>query len=78
VINLKIEEKIEDILDKLRPFLINDGGNIEFLRYEDGIVYVRFLGACSNCHMLDITLTEGIEAALINEIPEVIKVINEP
>lgn len=78
VINMKIEEKIENILDKLRPFLINDGGNIEFLRYEKGIVYVRFLGACSNCRMLDVTLSEGIEAALTNEIPEVIKVVNEP
>lgn len=69
-------DKIIDIIDKLRPFLINDGGNIEFIKYEDNIVYIKMAGACANCHMLDLTLKEGIEDAIIEEVPEVKKVIN--
>lgn len=70
------EQKIIEIIDKLRPFLINDGGNIEFVKYEDEIVYVRMSGACSNCQMLDFTLKEGIECAIKEEVPEVKEVIN--
>ncbi len=69
------EEKIKDIIEKLRPFLINDGGNIEFVKYEDGIVYIKMLGACVNCQMLDFTLKDGIEATIINEVPEVKNVV---
>lgn len=70
------EDKIKEIIDKLRPFLINDGGNIEFVKYEDNIVYVKMTGACAMCGMLDLTLKEGIEAAIISEVPEVEQVIN--
>lgn len=70
------EEKIIEIIDTLRPFLINDGGNIEFVKYEDNIVYIKMLGACANCHMLDMTLKDGIEAAIQEEVPEVIEVVN--
>ena len=45
-------EIIIDIIDHLRPFLINDGGDIEFVKYENNIVYIKMMGACSNCHML--------------------------
>ena len=62
----KIEDKINEVLDKLRPFLINDGGNIEFVKYEDGICYISFQGACKS-----VTLNDGIKEALINEIPEI-------
>lgn len=72
----KQEKKIIEIIDKLRPFLINDGGNIEFVKYEDGYVYIKMMGACANCQMLDLTLKDGIEAAIINEVPEVLGVIN--
>lgn len=70
------EQKIKDIINKLRPFLINDGGNIEFIKYENDIVYVKMTGACSNCHMLDFTLKEGIECAIKEEVPSVKEVIN--
>lgn len=70
------KSKIIEIIDKLRPFLINDGGNIEFVKYEDGIVYIKMMGACANCQMLDLTLKDGIEAAIINEVPEVRAVVN--
>lgn len=69
-------EKIKEIIDKLRPFLINDGGNIEFIKYEDNIVYIRLMGACANCQMIDLTLKDGIAAAIMSEVPEVEDVIN--
>ena len=72
----KQEKKIIDIINKLRPFLINDGGNIEFIKYEDNYVYIKMMGACANCQMLDLTLKDGIESAIINEVPEVKGVIN--
>ena len=70
------KEKIISIIDKLRPFLINDGGNIEFIKYEDNIVYIRLLGACVNCGMMDLTLKDGIELAIMDEVPEVKGVVN--
>lgn len=72
----KNEEKIIEIIDKLRPFLISDGGNIEYIKYEDNIVYIKMMGACANCQMLDFTLKDSIESAIISEIPEVKEVIN--
>lgn len=70
------EEKIIEIINRLRPFLVNDGGNIEFIKYENNIVYVKITGACSHCNMLDITLKDGIEASIKEEVPEVIEVVN--
>ena len=72
----EIESKINETIEKIRPFLISDGGNIEFIKFEDGVVYVKMMGHCSNCPMLDVTLKESIEFALINEIPDVIEVRN--
>ena len=74
---MKIENKINEVLNKIRPYLANDGGDVEFKRYENGIAYVKLTGACSNCPLADHTLESGIEQALINEIPEIIKVVNE-
>ena len=69
-------EKIKNVIEKIRPFLISDGGNLEFVKYENNIVYVKLLGACAECGMLDITLIDGIEQLIINEVPEVKEVIN--
>ena len=74
--NAQIIAKINSILNELRPFLINDGGDIEFIKFEDGIVYIKMSGACADCQMLDLTLKDGIETALKDEIPEVESVIN--
>lgn len=77
VIEMKeTEEKIIKIIDDLRPFLMYEGGNIEFIKYEDDIVYIKMLGACSNCEMLDLTLKDGIESTLKEEIPSIKEVIN--
>lgn len=70
------EQKIINIINKLRPFLISDGGNIEFVKYEDDIVYIKMTGACSNCQMLDFTLKEGIECAIKEEVASVKEVVN--
>lgn len=72
----EIESKIIVLIDKLKPFLISDGGNLEFVKYEDNVVYVRLLGACKDCDMMDVTLKEGIEEIIISEIPEVKEVRN--
>lgn len=68
--------RLRELIDKLRPFLISDGGNLEFVKYEDNIVYIRLLGACKDCDMMDITLKEGIEEIIISELPEVKEVRN--
>lgn len=70
------ESKIISTIDKIRPFLVNDGGNLEYIKYEDNIVYVKLSGACEDCPMMDITLKEGIESLIVNEIPEVKEVRN--
>ena len=72
-----IVKKIKEVIDKLRPYLQNDGGDIQFKRFENGVVYVKLVGACSNCPMATMTLQDGIENALINEVPEVINVVGE-
>lgn len=74
--NNDIELRIKAIIDKVRPFLISDGGNLEFVKYEDNIVYVKLTGACQDCPMLDVTLKDGIEELITNEIPEVKEVKN--
>lgn len=72
----QIENKIISLIERLKPFLINDGGNLEFVKYEDNIVYVRLLGACRDCPMIDVTLKDGIEEIIVSEIPEVKEVRN--
>lgn len=71
---MNTEEKIKEIINKIKPILQNDGGNIEFVKYKDNTVYVSISGVCMHCHMLDYTL-EGIENAILEEIPEVKNVV---
>lgn len=70
-----MEAKIKEVINTIKPFLINDGGDIEFIKYEDHIVYIKMMGACANCGMLDFTVKEVIETSIKEEIPEVIGVI---
>lgn len=76
VIEMNTEEKIKEIINKLRPYLIGDGGDIEFVKYEDGIVYIKMLGACAGCALIDYTLKDGVEMAIKEEVPEVKEVVN--
>lgn len=71
-----IEQKIKNTIEKIRPFLINDGGDIEFIKYEENIVYIKLKGACESCPMMDITIKDGIEQLLVNEISEIKEVRN--
>lgn len=67
-----IEQQINDVLQQLRPYLQRDGGDVEFVAFKDGVVSVRLLGACVGCGVSDVTLYQGIEMALIEEVPGVI------
>ena len=67
-------ELIKATLDKVRPFINRDGGDVEFVDFIDGVVYVNMKGACEDCMMIDSTLSDGIEIILQEEIPGVIAV----
>lgn len=71
---MKVENEIKEVLEKIRPFLINDGGDVEFIKFKDGVAYVKMLGTCSNCIYSDLTIQETIETILTSEIPEVLEV----
>ena len=71
-----IEEQIKNVIHKLRPYLQRDGGDIEYVDFKDGIVYVRMLGACAGCTMIDDTLKDGVEQILMEEGPGVLEVQN--
>ncbi|MFA8437421.1 NifU family protein [Pueribacillus sp. YX66] len=66
-----MHEQVQEVLDKLRPFLLRDGGDVELVDVEDGIVKVRLMGACGSCPSSTITLKAGIERALLEEVPGV-------
>ena len=66
-----MREEVEEILESLRPMLIQDGGNIELVDIEDGVVKVRLVGACVSCSSSLMTLKMGIEKALKKAIPMV-------
>lgn len=66
-----MKEKVMEVLDKIRPALQADGGNVELVDIEEGVVKVRLQGACVGCPMAQITLKQGIERFLKKEIPEV-------
>ena len=70
-----IEEQIKDALESIRPFIIMDGGDIEFIKYEDKIVYIKFVGACANCLYSDDTLENGIFETIKEAVPEIDRVI---
>lgn len=70
------ERKIIEMLEKIRPYLNNDGGDVEFVKFEDGVCYVKLKGACAGCIFADMTIQNTVEEMLVSEIPEVIKVLN--
>ncbi|UCD72522.1 MAG: NifU family protein [Candidatus Bathyarchaeota archaeon] len=69
-----MKERLEKALEELRPHLQADGGDVELVDYENGIVKVRLKGACAGCPMSQMTLQWGVERFLKGKIPEVIKV----
>jgi len=72
-----VKEKVQKIIDEIRPALQADGGNIELIEVgEDGVVKVRLMGACGSCPMSQLTLNRGVEARLKAKIPEVKEVVS--
>lgn len=79
IASVSLDEKIEQIksvLESLRPAIINDGGDIHFVRFENGTVFVRLHGACVSCPISFITLKMGIEAQLKEKVPGVESVLS--
>jgi len=71
-----MREKIEQALDKIRPMLTADGGNVELIDVtSDGVVKLKLTGACGCCPMSQMTLKMGIEKILKKEIPEIKEVV---
>lgn len=70
------DEKIQEIINYLRPYLNSDGGDVEFIKYEDNIVFVRLSGGCAHCAHQNDTLQTGILGALQAELPEIKDIIN--
>lgn len=71
-----MKEKIEAVLEQIRPALQADGGDVELVDVNDGVVSVRLKGACGCCPMSTITLKMGIEQALKEKVPEVKEVVS--
>lgn len=70
-----MKEKVKEVLNKIRPSLQADGGDVELVDVtEDGVVKVKLQGACAGCPMSQMTLKNGIERLLKEEIPEVKRV----
>jgi Fe-S cluster biogenesis protein NfuA len=71
-----MEEKIKNIIEELRPYLNMDGGDIEFIKYEDKYVYVKLTGHCASCMDQDFTLKNYILEMLKGEVAEIEGIIN--
>ncbi len=71
----KTEKLVRELIDRVRPYLHSDGGDIEIVSIEDGIVYVKMLGACQGCPLIDATLKDGIETLLLENVPGIIAVV---
>jgi Fe-S cluster biogenesis protein NfuA len=68
-------DEVLEVLDKLRPFLQRDGGDVELVDVEEGIVKLKLMGACGSCPSSTITLKAGIERALLEEVEGVQEVV---
>jgi Fe-S cluster biogenesis protein NfuA len=68
-------DEVLEVLDKLRPFLQRDGGDVELVDVEDGVVKLRLMGACGSCPSSTITLKAGIERALLEEVEGIEEVV---
>lgn len=70
--NTELESKVKNVLEQIRPYLQADGGDVEYVNMtDDNQVNIRLLGMCGNCPHSQMTLKNGIEAAVIRAIPEV-------
>ena len=70
-----MRDRVEEVLNLVRPSLMRDGGNVELVDVNDGVVKVKLTGACGGCPMASLTLKMGIEKILKKEIPEIKEVV---
>jgi len=70
-----MRDKVEEVLNKIRPQLMKDGGDVELVEVNDGTVKVKLTGACAGCPMSTMTLKMGIEKILKQEVPEIKEVV---
>lgn len=70
-----VRDRVEVVLNKIRPALVADGGNVELIDVNDGVVKVKLTGACAGCPMSTMTLKMGIERVLKQDIPEIKEVV---
>ncbi len=73
-----MKEKVKSAIEKIRPMLMADGGDIELVDVEDGVVKVRLQGACAGCPGAQMTLQLGVEKQIKADVPEVVKVVAVP
>lgn len=66
-----LEERVNDALEKIRPAIAGDGGDVWLVKIEDGIAYVEMVGACGGCAMSTQTLKQGIEHVVREDVPEI-------
>lgn len=71
---MEIEKLIKIKLEKIKPYIHRHGGDIDFIKFEDGCAFIKLSGSCDGCLLVDDTLEFGIEELLIDEIPGVTKV----
>ena len=72
-----MEEKIKNLIDDLRIYINIDGGDIEFIKYEDNILYVKLTGNCAQCMLQDQTLNETLLEAITETVTEITDVITD-
>jgi Fe-S cluster biogenesis protein NfuA len=70
---MQTREQILEVLDSIRPALHSDGGDVEFIDFDaaEGVLQLRFLGACGDCPISDVTLRQGIERRILSAVPQV-------
>ncbi|MEE9350037.1 MAG: NifU family protein [Flavobacteriaceae bacterium] len=72
----KLKENVEKALEEIRPFLLNDGGDISLISIKNNIVNIKFLGACTSCSINKMTLKNGVEATIKKYAPQIKEVVD--
>jgi len=74
-VNDDMTAQVNQVLDKIKPYIQADGGDLELVGVEDGVVTIRMSGACAGCALIDQTLNSGVKAWLLDEVPGIKDVI---
>jgi Fe-S cluster biogenesis protein NfuA len=71
-----MRNKIENVLNEIRPFIYQHGGEVELIGVKNNVVTVKMSGACSGCALSAVTLKDGIETIIMEEFPEITEVVS--